>query len=366
MQVNRRMGLVAKLASTLVVALAAAAAGSSWAQPTQLRPPASALGSAPKPIGMGTAAGNSMHNIPPAVLVPQAPQEKKDNTPSRESKINEFNENAHKNDALYSAYKPTPSFVIPDEFKARYKYIKAWIDGDVLHVATDAKMKLTVAQVLVPNQQYTKVLASISKDYYNAPVFSEKIQLSELRSKMEGGTSGYYQFNFGTSDNLSVSINFDKNFIVQSTNPAPVAKGPKLVSVEFAFTTGAHDKEAGKPIYIFVFSKTHDKIYNATGQYEPKTKIVEYRIEDPAKWDEGNKQVLDIKVANTYLSDFSEGGYVLVYGAKGDIWQFTVNVKFKFADNTTKLIHWATTFSGNNYPGFNFDKEFKMKEKFTK
>ena len=63
MQVNRRMGLVAKLASTLVVALAAAAAGSSWAQPTQLRPPASALGSAPKPIGMGTAAGNSMHNI---------------------------------------------------------------------------------------------------------------------------------------------------------------------------------------------------------------------------------------------------------------------------------------------------------------
>lgn len=77
MQVNRRMGLVAKLASTLVVALAAAAAGSSWAQPTQLRPPASALGSAPKPIGMGTAAGNSMHNIPPAVLVPQAPQEKK-------------------------------------------------------------------------------------------------------------------------------------------------------------------------------------------------------------------------------------------------------------------------------------------------
>jgi hypothetical protein len=124
MQEHGRFGLAAKLVSTALVALAAATAGSSWAQTSQLRPPAGALGTAP-----------------------------------RENKINEFNENAHKNDALYSAYKPKPSFNIPDEFKARYKVVKAWIDGDVLHVATDAKMKLTVAQVLVPNQQYTKTLA---------------------------------------------------------------------------------------------------------------------------------------------------------------------------------------------------------------
>lgn len=365
MQVNYRLRLASRLASTVLVTLFAIGTGICWAQTSQLRPPSGAFGSLAKPIGAGIAAGNSTHNVPAVVLAPQVPQDKKNNTASSESKINAFNENAHKNDALYSAYKPTPSFIIPDEFKAKYKYIKAWIDGDVLHVATDAKMKLAVAEVLAPNQQYTKVLARISKDYNEKPVFSEKFLLSELRGKMDGGTSGYYQLNIGTSDNLLVRITFDKNFVVQSPNAAPVVKGSKLVSVEFDFTTGAHDKEAGNPIYVFVFSKPHDKIYKADGHYEPKTKVLERWLEDPAKWDEGDKQVLDIPVANAYLSDFNEGGYVLIYGAKGDIWQFTVNVKFKFADNTTKLIHWATTFSGNNHPGFNFDKDFKMKEKFT-
>ena len=363
MQGIRRFGLAAKRSYMVLVALAAVCGGSGWAQTTQLRPPTSALGTAAKPVGIGS----NMHTLPPVAPAPQPPQDNSANTPSRESKIKEFNETAAKNAAVYASNKPTPSFTIPDEFKARYKYLKAWIEGDVLHVSTDAKMKLTVAQVLAPGAYQPKILAEINKDYYNAPVFSEKILLNELRSKMEGGTSGYYQFNLGTTDNLIASIIFDKNFVVQSPNAAPVVKGPKLVSIEIEYLTGNHDKEANNPVYVDVFSTPHDKIKNASGDYEPKTHVLQYSVQDPAKWDYGDKKSFDMKIMKpVYLSDFNEGGYFMVYGAKGDIWEFTAYIAFKFVDNTVKRIRWSTTFSGDNYPGFNFDKDFRMKEKFTK
>jgi hypothetical protein len=47
------------------------------------------------------------------------------------------------------------------------------------------------------------------------------------------------------------------------------------------------------------------------------------------------------------------------------MWQFSAYITFRFSDNTEKKIRWSATFSGNNYPGFNFDKDFKAKEKFT-
>ena len=290
----------------------------------------------------------------------------------REDKIKEFNESAAKNAAMYAAYQPTPTFTISDDFKVKYKYCKAWVQDDILRIATDAKINNVKAQVLFHNKSnegYKGPLATVEHKFGNAPVFSDRITLSELRDQMPAGTSGYYFVTFTTTDGQYVMLDFDGKYAVKSTKqpPPPVAPNPKLLSIDIEFVTQEHDKEANNTVYIDCFSRTKDgMVYSANGQWSPTVHVMTYSVQDPAKWDYQDRKSFNIKITKpTFMADFNQGGSFQVHGVKGDIWKFLCYINFTFADNTIKRIRWGATFSGDNYPGFDFDKDFKVIKRYT-
>ncbi|MBK8606833.1 MAG: hypothetical protein IPN82_08405 [Chitinophagaceae bacterium] len=66
---------------------------------------------------------------------------------SKEQKIAKFNETAKQKATLYQNYWPKPSiYQISDEFKANHKYLYAWIQDDVLRIASDAVFYLCHAK----------------------------------------------------------------------------------------------------------------------------------------------------------------------------------------------------------------------------
>lgn len=277
-----------------------------------------------------------------------------------EQKIAVFNENAKKNAAMYAAYKPTASYSIPDNFKATYKYLKAWIQDDVLRIATDAKIGLCYAKVI--GAVSSKQLCSIDHNYQQAPVFSDKFQLSELRAKMPGGTYGNYQVYIATSDGMVCTINFDHTFIVQSPHAVPVEKGPKLNSIFVTFTTLDHDKEAGKWVSFNVTKKprTVPDFY--------KYVVGGLHIEDPAKWDYGDikKFTVDTKPKDISFSDFANGGNVTITNMPTDLWDVTITIRFDFSDGTSKLFRKRKTSNPayGSVMSFDFDKDFKIVKEY--
>lgn len=279
---------------------------------------------------------------------------------TKEQKIARFNETATQKARLYANYKPTPNYVISDDFKANHKYLYAWIQDDVLRVASDAQIGLSYAKILAVGTK--KELCSIDHNYQSAPVFSDKILLSELRAKMPGGTSGFYQLYYATKDNFYGTITFDETFIVKSPNAAPVEKGPKLNFIHITFNTMDHDKEAGKWVAFKVTKKprtvTDYYKYVAGGQ----------TIEDPAKWDYGDvkKFTVNTQSNNTYLSDFSNGGNISVTNMPNDVWDVTINIRFEFSDGTTKSFRKRKTSNPayGTVMSFDFDKDFKIVKEY--
>ncbi len=284
-------------------------------------------------------------------------------TITSEQKIAKFNETAKQKAALYASYKPSvASYDISDGFKETHKYLYAWIQDDMLRIATDALFYLCHAKILEVGTN--KELASIDHQYDNGGVFSDKFLLSELRAKMPGGTTGYYQIYYATKSNFSGRITFDKSFTVKSPNAAPVEKGPRLNAIQVKFSTMDHDKEAGKWVAIKITKKpkTFADYYNYLVGY--------LLIEDPAKWDYGNVQNFTINTTanKTYLSDFANGGNVTINNMPTDLWDVTVIIKMEFADGTARYFRKRKT-SNPEYGlvmSFDFDKDFKIVKEYDK
>jgi hypothetical protein len=286
---------------------------------------------------------------------------------TREQKISQFNETAKQKANLYSNYRPKPSiYEISDDFKETHKYLYAWIQDDMLRVASDALFYLCHAKII--DAVTKKELCSIDHQYDKGGVFSDKFLLSELRAKMPGGTKGYYQLYYAThasaatQSRFSGRITFDQTHIVQSPNAAPVEKGPKLNAIQVKFTTMDHDKEADKWVSITVTKKP-----KTVADYY-KYKVGYLLIEDPAKWDYGNMQnfTINTKANNTYLSDFSNGGNIAINNMPNDLWDVIINIKMEFSDGTTKYFRRRKT----SNPGYgvvwsvDFDKDFKTVKEY--
>lgn len=287
-------------------------------------------------------------------------------TITREQKIAQFNETAKQKAALYANYRPKPAtYEISDDFKATHKYLYAWIQDDMLRVATDALFYLCHAKIIDATTK--KELCSIDHQYDNGGVFSDKFLLSELRAKMPGGTKGYYQLYYATKASAVTKsrfdgrITFDQTHIVQSPN-AVAGKGPKLTAIQVTFNTLGHDKEAGKWVYFEVTKKprTVTDYYNYV--------VGGQQIEDPAKWDYGDikKFTVDTKSNNTYLSDFANGGNIRVNNMPTDLWEVMIYIRFEFSDGTTKNFRRKTT--SNSERGtvlsLDFDKDFKITKEY--
>lgn len=279
---------------------------------------------------------------------------------TKEQKISKFNETASQKAKLYANYKPTPSYVISDDFKATHKYLYAWIQDDVLRIASDAQIGLSYAKILAVGTK--KELCSIDHNYQSAPVFSDRILLSELRAKMPGGSSGFYQLYYATKDNFYGTITFDETFIVKSPNAATVEKGPKLNAIHVTFNTMDHDKEAGKWVAVKVTKKPK----TVTDYY--KHVVGGLHIEDPAKWDYGDvkKFTIDTKSKNAFLSDFANGGNISVTNMPTDLWDVTLYIRFEFSDGTSKNFRRRKT-SNPAYGtvlSLDFDKDFKVVKEY--
>jgi hypothetical protein len=288
-------------------------------------------------------------------------------TISREQKIAQFNETAKQKANLYANYTPKPSiYEISDDFKATHKYLYAWIQDDMLRVATDALFYLCHAKILEVGTN--KELASIDHQYDKGGVFSDKFLLSELRAKMPGGTKGYYQLYYATNasavtkSRFSGRITFDQTHIVQSPNAAPLLKGPKLNSINVTFNTGNHDKEAGKWVFFRITRKprTIPDFYNYV--------VGGLRIEDPAKWDEGDikKYTVDTKAKNMFFSDFASGGNITVTNMPTDLWTVTIYIRFEFADGSSKSFRRTKTSNPDlgQVLSIDFDKDFKITKEY--
>ncbi len=278
-------------------------------------------------------------------------------TITKEQKIAKFNETAKQKAALYANYKPSViSYGISEGFKETHKYLYAWIQDDMMRIATDALFYLCHAKILEVGTN--KELASIDHQYDNGGVFSDKFLLSELRAKMPGGTTGYYQLYYATKSNFSGRITFDKNFIVKSPNAAPVEKGPKLTAIQVTFNTQDHDKEAGKWVAFQVTRKPR----SVTDFY--KYVVGGQHIEDPAKWDYGDikKFTVDTKPKNVFASDFVNGGNITVTNMPTDLWKVTIYIRFEFADGNSKVFRRSKTSNParGNVLSIDFDKDFKV------
>jgi hypothetical protein len=288
-------------------------------------------------------------------------------TITREQKIAQFNETAKQKAAMYANYKPSViSYNISDGFKETHKYLYAWIQDDMMRVATDALFYLCHAKILEVGTN--KELASIDHQYDNGGVFSDKFLLSELRAKMPGGTKGYYQLYYATKASAATKsrfdgrITFDQTYIVQSPNAAPVEKGPKLTAIKVTFNTQDHDKEAGK----WVDFKITRKPRTVTDFY--KYVVGGLYIEDPAKWDYGDIKEfnVDTKPKNVFVSDFANGGNITVTNMPTDLWQVIIYITFEFADGTKKNFRRGKTSNPNrgNVLSIDFDKDFKITKEY--
>lgn len=275
---------------------------------------------------------------------------------SREQKIAKFNETAQQKASLYQNYWPKPSiYQISDDFKANHKYLYTWIQDDILHIASDAQIGLFHVKIL--DVKTRKELCSIDRNYQSAPVFADKVSLSELRAKMPGGTKGIYQIYYATTDRYDGRITYDETHVVTSPNAPPVEKGPKLVNISADFTTMDHDKEAGLWVNFEVTRKPRTVPdfyrYGAGGLH----------IEDPAKWDYQQKNTfnVDTKSKNIFLSDFANGGNITVTNSPNDLWDVIIIIRLEFADGTKKLFRARKT--SNPARGtvwsMDFDKDFK-------
>lgn len=280
---------------------------------------------------------------------------------SREQKIAKFNATALQKAALYQNYTPKPAtYEVSDDFKVNHKYLYTWIQDDVLRITSDAQIGL--CYVSIRDATTGKELCSIDHNYQAAPVFSDKVLLSELRAKMPGGTKGYYQVYYATSDRYSGRITYDPTQIVLSPNAAPVEKGAQLVSISVSFATQDHDKEAGKWVAFQVTKKqrTSPDFY--------KYVVGGMHIEDPAKWDYGNIQKfnVDTKPKKAYMSDFANGGNIQVTNMPTDLWDVTIVMRFDFSDGTHKSFRARKTSNPANGSvwSVDFDKDFKVVKEY--
>ncbi|MBK6992374.1 MAG: hypothetical protein IPH34_11355 [Chitinophagaceae bacterium] len=276
---------------------------------------------------------------------------------SKEQKIAKFNETAKQKATLYQNYWPKPSiYQISDEFKANHKYLYAWIQDDVLRIASDAVFYLCHSKIL--DVVTKKELCSIDHQYDNGGVFSDKFLLSELRAKMPGGTKGYYQLYYATKDRYDGRITFDQTHIVTSPNAAPVEKGPKLINISANFTTMDHDKEAGK----WVDFKLTRKPRSVPDFY--KYVVGGLYIEDPAKWDYSDKKIfnVDTKSKNVFVSDFANGGNLTLTNMPTDLWDVIIFIRLEFSDGSTKAFRARRTSNParGSVWSIDFDKDFKV------
>lgn len=275
---------------------------------------------------------------------------------SREQKIAKFNETAVQKAALYQNYRPKPStYEISDDFKANHKYLYTWVQDDIIRIASDAQIGLFYVKILEVGTR--KELCSIDRNFQSAPVFSDKVSLTELRAKMPCGTKGFYQVYYATADRYSGRITYDETHIVTSPNLAPVEKGPRLNNIVATFTTMDHDKEAGKWVDFKVTKRPRSvpDFYNYVvgGLY----------IEDPAKWDYSEKKTfnVDTKSKNVYAGDFANGGNITVTNMPTDLWDVIILIQFEFSDGSKQGFRARRTSNParGSVWSVDFDKNFK-------
>ncbi|MDZ4793741.1 MAG: hypothetical protein SGI83_05625 [Bacteroidota bacterium] len=230
----------------------------------------------------------------------------------RNNKIKVINENAAKNAQLLASFKPVATLSISDDFKATYKYFKAWILDDIIRIATDAKIGNVQARVLPARSG--GVLGQLTHWYTNAPVFSDKIMLSELREQMIVGTTGRIEVFVQTTDGTTVAVDFGKDFTIQSTKAAPAASSGELEYI--TITTICNDFEKGFPVPVMA--------YFSLGKDNPK--LIAQHVQSASS---------DIKMSNlnTWKKSDFKNGFTLSLATPQESYKFLVYLSIKFTDS---------------------------------
>ncbi len=261
----------------------------------------------------------------------------------RNNRIKRFDETAVKNQALLASYKPTATVLLSDDFKAKYNYFKAWIQDDIIRIATDAKMGNVQARVLPARSG--GVLGQLTHWYTTAPVFSDKIMLSELSNQMIIGTTGHIEVNIQTTDFMNVTVDFGKDFTIQSTKAAPVASSGELEYVKI--TTFCNEFEKGFPVPVMAYLSLGNDNLKLIAQHFQTT----------------SSDITMSKLNTWKKSDFKDG-FTIALSAPQDSYKFLVYVSIKFTDSNQEIkIRYVATAGTGLMQIKHFDSNFKAIQK---
>lgn len=257
----------------------------------------------------------------------------------RNNKIKAFNENATKNAQLLANFKPVAILSINDDFKATYKYFKAWIQDDIIRIATDAKIGNVQYRVLPLSSG--GVLGQLTHWYTNAPVFSDKAMLSQLREQMIVGTTGRIEVLVQTTDGMNVSVDFGNNFTIKSTKAAPVAAEGELEYIRI--TTLCNEFANGFPVPVMA--------YFSLGNDYPK--LIAQHVQSASS---------DIKMSNlnTWKKSDFKNGFNLNLSTPAESYKFLVYLSIKFTDSNQEIkIRYVVTSGTGTAQIKYFDNNFK-------